>query len=293
MIVSCHHCGADFQRKPSAVKKRSKQYCSLDCYKQDTMKRISKCELCGKETGNMRFCSSACWYEYNRLQTETVENICPICGKASMVAESKFRYTNGHACCSKECGWIRERRRLVKSCEECGIEFESHISAKRKYCSRECATAGLRKQVSVECANCGDTVIKTPSLIARVGRVYCGLPCARAHIRGENAAVWKGGVSNKLRRLRSSASFKEWRTAVFERDDYTCQDCGRRGAELHPHHIKAFADYPKLRFDVSNGITLCLLCHGKIHGITYARRKARTHSGEIPRSALEKIVGER
>ena len=60
-----------------------------------------------------------------------------------------------------------------------------------------------------------------------------------------------------------------WRKAVFERDDYTCQMCGKRSGNginviLHPHHIKRFADYPELRFDVNNGITLCKECHSKV-----------------------------
>jgi hypothetical protein len=65
---------------------------------------------------------------------------------------------------------------------------------------------------------------------------------------------------------RHSPEYDEWRTAVFERDDYTCKDCGQRGGELNAHHIKEYAKHPKQRLDVSNGITLCLDCHKARHG---------------------------
>ena len=55
----------------------------------------------------------------------------------------------------------------------------------------------------------------------------------------------------------------EWRTKVFERDNYTCQICGVKNCFLTAHHIKSRAKFPKLRYNVSNGITLCELCHAK------------------------------
>lgn len=64
---------------------------------------------------------------------------------------------------------------------------------------------------------------------------------------------------------RRSAEYKAWRTSVYERDNYTCQLCGARGVKLNAHHKKAYAHYPELRFDINNGITLCVSCHKKIH----------------------------
>lgn len=64
---------------------------------------------------------------------------------------------------------------------------------------------------------------------------------------------------------RHSTKYKAWRLAVYRRDDYTCCRCGARGVRLNAHHIKGYAHYPELRYEVSNGITLCEECHKKEH----------------------------
>jgi 5-methylcytosine-specific restriction endonuclease McrA len=66
-------------------------------------------------------------------------------------------------------------------------------------------------------------------------------------------------------RIRNSQEYKEWRTAVYERDHYTCQNCGMVGGTLNAHHIRKFSEYPELRFDINNGVTLCKECHKLAH----------------------------
>ncbi len=55
--------------------------------------------------------------------------------------------------------------------------------------------------------------------------------------------------------------YKEWRSKVFERDNWTCQTCNKRGIPLEPHHIKGWTKYPELRYEVENGVSLCIECH--------------------------------
>ena len=87
----------------------------------------------------------------------------------------------------------------------------------------------------------------------------------RPEIRGENHPNWKCGISkvNKSDRELAMQTFeyKLWRKSVFERDDYTCQMCLKRGYKLQADHIKSWSLFPELRYAIDNGRTLCEDCH--------------------------------
>lgn len=83
--------------------------------------------------------------------------------------------------------------------------------------------------------------------------------------RGEYHWNWKGGITPESRLERTSADYKNFRKEVLARDHYTCQICGKVGGKLNVHHVKKFSQYPELRFDVNNGITLCEKCHREVH----------------------------
>ena len=76
---------------------------------------------------------------------------------------------------------------------------------------------------------------------------------------------WKGGIDLENRRLRNSAEHKDWSKSVYARDYWTCQLCSYKGNSIVAHHIKSWAEHPDLRFEISNGRTLCRSCHIKIH----------------------------
>lgn len=91
--------------------------------------------------------------------------------------------------------------------------------------------------------------------------------CDAYRHEGEIVYVKKGRQPpwEKSTESRFTPEYKEWRKAVYERDDYTCQKCGKKGGNLNAHHIKAYAEYPDLRIELDNGITLCEECHKKEH----------------------------
>jgi 5-methylcytosine-specific restriction endonuclease McrA len=102
---------------------------------------------------------------------------------------------------------------------------------------------------------------ETRMKITQVKRQKGTLPMGERHYK------WKGG--RPWERFKNP-EYLAWRKAVLERDGYVCQNCGRqckkRERGLAAHHIKPYADYPDLRYDVSNGITFCRQCHMSLHG---------------------------
>jgi hypothetical protein len=59
--------------------------------------------------------------------------------------------------------------------------------------------------------------------------------------------------------------YVQWRNSVFKRDDYTCVMCGIRGLKMNADHIIPWSKSDKLRYEISNGRTVCLNCHRNIH----------------------------
>lgn len=67
--------------------------------------------------------------------------------------------------------------------------------------------------------------------------------------------------TSKQGERRTSAYFF-WRKEVWKRDNWKClinnQDCSGR---IEAHHILGYKEYPELRYDIKNGITLCHFHH--------------------------------
>lgn len=117
---------------------------------------------------------------------------------------------------------------------------------------------------------------KTKQSIAMIGK-RCALGCKRSlefkqHLSdyGKNNPKhnhWVDGKGYERTSLRhqdmNRLEYRSWRLSVFERDNFTCQECGQRGGKLHADHIKPYATHVKLRYEITNGRTLCISCHRK------------------------------
>ena len=91
---------------------------------------------------------------------------------------------------------------------------------------------------------------------------------------GKDHPAWKENcITPEHTRIRQSREFKEWRTAIFERDNYACVRCLEYSdGHLNAHHILSFALFPEERFEISNGATVCEECHKYIHTIELRRK---------------------
>jgi len=89
----------------------------------------------------------------------------------------------------------------------------------------------------------------------------------RSHPKGADHPNWKGGITSENRKGRQDKKYHDWRNSVYRRDHFTCQDCGKKckSKDIIAHHIKPWEDHFELRYDISNGITLCRICHKKHH----------------------------
>ncbi len=96
------------------------------------------------------------------------------------------------------------------------------------------------------------------------------LDCSK-RMKGNKNPNWKGGITDNYHQLKNTNEWKVWRKQIFERDNYTCQDCKLKNGngkkiELHPHHLFERNKYPELMFKTWNGRTLCKNCHHKVRG---------------------------
>lgn len=97
--------------------------------------------------------------------------------------------------------------------------------------------------------------------------------------RGEKNPRWLGGLTKLQIVIRNHTIYKEWRSAIYERDGYKCTDCGIKGngTNLNADHIVPLSvilrdnNITKIEeamdcrelWDISNGRTLCVDCHKK------------------------------
>lgn len=91
---------------------------------------------------------------------------------------------------------------------------------------------------------------------------------AKTERAGKNNPNWKGGATRRSYVGRVIPEYVEWRSAVYERDAYTCVACGDdRGGNLCAHHVTNFAKVAggAEEHAVYNGITLCASCHAEFH----------------------------
>jgi len=155
---------------------------------------------------------------------------------------------------------------IVVNCAYCNNLISCRPGKIKKYCNYNCL-GGSKKKDKKTCKVCN-------KVLSRNDCNYCSI-CIKNQFIGSNSPNWKGGTVKLNRLVRLSEKYKKWRSKIYQRDLYTCQNCKKTGGRLEVHHIKSLSlilkEYEiktkqqayknKEIFDLNNGITLCKNCH--------------------------------
>lgn len=167
-------------------------------------------------------------------------------------------------------------KRVVKNCKLCNkiiYVYPSRIKdGKGNFCSRKC-----KYEFQLGKKHTKEHNIKIG--LSGIGRKPSKETIEKLKIAksGKNNAMWKGGITSIRGQIYKHFKTRQWRSDVFTRDDFTCQECNSKGIYLEAHHIKEFCIILKENniitledavnceelWNINNGITLCRECHNK------------------------------
>lgn len=125
---------------------------------------------------------------------------------------------------------------------------------------------GLKIKTVRQCCMCGASIHRTWN---KSGCYVCKGRCRSElfqHLNGGSKChLWHGGIGEDIKWRHRGFKYLNWRRSIFIRDDFTCQKCGKKNVYLQAHHIRNWKDNPDGRYDITNGETMCLHCHKRIH----------------------------
>jgi len=111
-----------------------------------------------------------------------------------------------------------------------------------------------------KCKRCGKVLTVYKPLTG-----YCR-KCHSVIFVGEKNSKWIKDRLKTAREIRKDErgdlAYYYWRTSVLERDNRICRiNNGDCSGKYEVHHILSWKDYPELRYEINNGITLCQAHH--------------------------------
>jgi len=108
-----------------------------------------------------------------------------------------------------------------------------------------------------------------PASIAKSHKTCGSSNCVKAYRKrrfaNELNPRWKGGTKIARAKAMANSDYQDWRNAVFVRDEFHCLRCGDKHGPFNAHHVQSWAENKELRYEVSNGKTLCIPCHKLEH----------------------------
>lgn len=220
----------------------------------------------------------------------TAPRVCEVCNSIfTRPNQYPISFFNRKRTCSKECYGVLRKNNVVGFQKGHKPFSDSHRFAK----GQDAWNRGIKgmqswhnitglKPAQNKGKKCSPETINRIK-IARARQNNDELPHKEKHWN------WKGGITKFRIKVMQTNKYKLWRTAVFERDNYTCQHCGFKGF-LQADHIKPYSEIIQENniktvedakrcnelWDVLNGRTLCVPCHRQTH--TFGGRMHKKHS---------------
>lgn len=208
-----------------------------------------------------------------------VRVICPLCN-GEREAEYKSIFRSGHSYCHP-CSKISKHKKALLG-QRFGrflvVGFGDFFVS---------PSTGERNLACLCKCDCGTETVVRPHDLKSGKSTSCG--CYQREkisermsrsMLGKNNPSYRHDVTDEERQSnywqRFSSEYSRWRTEVFKRDDYICQCCKQKGGSLTAHHMNGFAKFPEQRFDLDNGLTLCKMCHKRLHSILGGENKSCT-----------------
>jgi hypothetical protein len=241
--------------------------------------RQSKCTVCGcsfhlyASNPGQRTCSKACRYKSSAQKTVYARRAAQRCAICARIYQPKRA---GTACCSRACGWkfmsaqatVRRSERKAENaarkvadatverlflCQYCSVQFVRKPRASKRFCSSRCARNNMARNNRVKaeardsgtrtCLECHREFRVPYSHGARGPRRLCSRTCAKRRNRRSirsNQGKSKDKSHATRARERGLPVERVNRVAVFARDCWRCQLCGK----ATPHRLLKSFKHP-------------------------------------------------
>lgn len=138
---------------------------------------------------------------------------------------------------------------IEKTCLFCQkVFFTDCQQPKKKFCSLSCNSKS-RPEMNLANLEKRDKEKQRGAVASRVGEKHPRWIKDRSQLKDE-------------RKDRGGSLSRDWGRSVKNRDSWKCKmsddDCCGR---MEAHHILSWKDFPELRYEINNGITLCHFHH--------------------------------
>lgn len=319
VIVHCATCNAELVRPPARLKLSKNHFCNQECYGKwrkgkvffETLPHVSViCDGCGEQfvlpsyeasATKTHYCSKEC---KDKCVNVKIELTCEYCHVKFLRPAYQKRRKHDFCCPEHGYAWRSEnkesefrymRKGTVVHCANCDAELIRPPSRtdnyEKQFCNMKCQGEWISKNavgenalrwaggnIKVNCAQCGAELERPMNAIKRSKKHFCDIYCRgdwqSEHQTGEAHPLWTGGYKNYY-----GPNWSKQRQAARERDNHTCQQCGKTrdevGKELDVHHIIPFRKFKYKAGEndnylqanqLDNLMTLCPSCHSKDKG---------------------------